>query len=112
MQRNSLKRRKLNMENVLAREPQFTTSCFILVYINDLSRHLSNAKIFSDETSLFSNIIDVMILFKSTIMCKNIEKNDQFYRNVAFLMFTEMVNFRPQNTKAASKLKIIPRTGH
>ena len=38
-------------------------------------------------------------------MCKNNEKNDQFYRKVAFLMYTERVNFRPQSRKAASKLK-------
>ena len=29
----------------------------------------------------------------------------KFYRKVAFLMYTEMVNFRPQSWKAASKLK-------
>ena len=29
----------------------------------------------------------------------------QIYRKVAFLMYTEMVNFRPQSRKAASKLK-------
>ena len=39
-------------------------------------------------------------------MCKNNEKNDTFYRKVAFLMYTEMVNFNPQNWKAASKLKL------
>ena len=38
-------------------------------------------------------------------MDKNNEKNDKFYRKVAFLMYTEMVNFRPQSLKAASKLK-------
>ena len=31
--------------------------------------------------------------FCSTIMCKNNEKNDKFYRKVAFLMYTEMVSF-------------------
>ena len=31
--------------------------------------------------------------------------NDKFYRKVAFLMYTEMVNFRPQSRKAASKQK-------
>ena len=34
----------------------------------------------------------------------------QIYRKVAFLMYTEMVNFRPQSLKAASKTT--PRTGH
>ena len=41
----------------------------------------------------------------TTTMDKNNEKNDKFYRKVAFLMYTEMVNFRPQSWKAASKLK-------
>ena len=36
---------------------------------------------------------------------KNIGTNDKFYRKAAFLMYTEMVNFRPQSLKAASKLK-------
>ena len=30
-------------------------------------------------------------------MDKNNEKNDKFYRKVAFLIYTEMVNFRPQS---------------
>ena len=34
---------------------------------------------------------------QSTITHKNIETNDNFYRKVAFLMYTEMVNFRPQS---------------
>ena len=38
-------------------------------------------------------------------MDKNNEKNDKFYREVAFLMYPEMVNFSPQSGKAASKLK-------
>ena len=33
----------------------------------------------------------------SSIPHKNIETNDKFYRKVAFLMYTEMVNFRPQS---------------
>ena len=33
----------------------------------------------------------------STTMDKNNEKNDKFYRKVAFPMYTEMVNFRPQS---------------
>ena len=32
-----------------------------------------------------------------TIPHKNIETNDKFYRKVAFLMYTEMVNFMPQS---------------
>ena len=34
---------------------------------------------------------------RTTIMCTNNEKNDQFYRKVAFLMYSERVNFRPQS---------------
>ena len=33
-------------------------------------------------------------------------ENDKFYRKVAFFMYTEMVNFRPQSLKTALKLKI------
>ena len=40
-----------------------------------------------------------------TIIHKNNETNDKFYRKVAFLMYTEMVNFRPQSLKAAPKQK-------
>ena len=45
------------------------------------------------------------IPLSTTIMCTNNEKNDQFYRKVAFLMYSERVNFRPQSWKEASKLK-------
>ena len=31
----------------------------------------------------------------STIVHKNNETNDKFYRKIAFLLYTEMVNFRP-----------------
>ena len=41
----------------------------------------------------------------ATIMWKNNEKNDKFYRKVPSLMYTEMVNFMPQSWKAASKLE-------
>ena len=33
----------------------------------------------------------------STTMDKNNEKNDKFYRKVAFPMYTKMVNFRPKS---------------
>ena len=37
-------------------------------------------------------------------MDKNNETNDKIYRKVAFIMYTEMVNFRPQQSwKVASK---------
>ena len=35
--------------------------------------------------------------YKTTILDKNIGTNNKFYRKVAFLMYTEMVNFRPQS---------------
>ena len=38
-------------------------------------------------------------------MCTNDEKNDQFYRKVAFLMYFGKGQFRPQSWKEASKLK-------
>ena len=33
----------------------------------------------------------------ATTMDKNNDKNDKIYRKVAFLMYTEMVNFSPQS---------------
>ena len=33
----------------------------------------------------------------ATILHKNNETNDKIYRKVAFLMYTEMANFRPQS---------------
>ena len=36
-------------------------------------------------------------VYIATIPHKNIETNDKFYRKVAFLMYTEMVDFRPQS---------------
>ena len=46
-------------------------------------------------------------LYNKKIACihKNNETNDKFYRKVAFLMYTEIVNFTPQSLKAASKQK-------
>ena len=35
----------------------------------------------------------------STIVDKNNETNDKFYRKVTFLMYTELFNFRPQTEK-------------
>ena len=39
----------------------------------------------------------IISFIDSTTMDKNNEKNDKFYRKVAFLMYTEMANFRPQS---------------
>ena len=38
-------------------------------------------------------------IYVSTIMFKNNEKNDKFYRKVASLMYMEMFNFMPQAGK-------------
>ena len=37
----------------------------------------------------------------ATTIHKNNETNDKFYGKVAFIMYTEMVNFTPQSWKAA-----------
>ena len=54
--------------------------------------------------SVTDSLISLSILFWCCNPVHN-EKNDKFYRKVAFLMYTEMVNFRPLSLKAASKLK-------
>ena len=43
------------------------------------------------------------------LIYKNNETNDKFYPKVAFLMYTEMVNFRPQSS---FETKTTPRTGN
>ena len=53
----------------------------------------------------WDHCIDQEVCCIHAIMCTNNEKNDQFYRKVAFLMYPERVNFRPQRWKEASKLK-------
>ena len=55
--------------------------------------NISN-RIWGDSSLLFST---VGYLYITTTMDKNNEKNDKFYRKVAFPMYTEMVNFRPQS---------------
>ena len=47
-----------------------------------------------------------------TSIHKNNETNDKFYRKVAFLMYTEKVNFRPESWKAVLKQKLHRRLGH
>ena len=42
---------------------------------------------------------------KPTIVVKNNETNDKFYRKVAFPRFTESVKFMSQSRETASKLK-------
>ena len=49
------------------------------------------------EISISKNNKNSLFIDTSTTMDKNNEKNEKFYRKVAFLMFTEMVNFRPQS---------------
>ena len=58
-----------------------------------------------DKVSAFIKQSELLNDRQSTTMDKNNEKNDKFYRKVAFLMYTEMVSFRSQCCKAASKLK-------
>ena len=41
----------------------------------------------------------------ATIVVKNNETNDKFYRKVAFPRYTESVKFMSQSREAASKLK-------
>ena len=52
-------------------------------------RAANNFQIFLPNKMTFSG--------QTTIPHKNIETNNKFYRKVAFLMYTEMVNFRPQS---------------
>ena len=53
-----------------------------------------------------------MKIFQTSIH-RNNETNIKFYRKVAFLMYTEMVNFAPQSWKAASfETRTTPRTGY
>ena len=46
---------------------------------------------------LMSHVTIITRMATYTTIDKNNEKNDKFYRKVAFLMYTEMVNFRPQS---------------
>ena len=50
-------------------------------------------------------LVKIIIRTVSTIPHKDNETNDTFYQKVAFLMYMEMVNFRPQSWKAAPKQK-------
>ena len=47
----------------------------------------------------------VGIAVRSTIVVKNNETNDKFYRKVAFPRYTESVKFRSQSRETASKRK-------
>ena len=48
---------------------------------------------FSESESVSSLAMQKVV--EEAIPHKNIETNEKFYRKVAFLMYTEMVNFRP-----------------
>ena len=48
--------------------------------------------------------MDIIGTVATTSMDKNNENNDKFYRKAAYVMYTEIVNFRPQIRKATSKL--------
>ena len=49
--------------------------------------------------------IRVSIRVNPTIIHKNNETNDKFYRKVAFLTYTDSVKFRSQSRETASKRK-------
>ena len=49
------------------------------------------------ESLCFASLANFEHLKNATTTHKNNETNDKFYRKVAFLMYTEMVNFTPQN---------------
>ena len=44
-------------------------------------------------------------IYVATIVVKNNETNDKFYRKVAFPRYTESVKFMSQSRETASKLK-------
>ena len=44
-------------------------------------------------------IMIIMIRYDTYNHVQNNEKNDKVYRKVAFLMYSEIVNFRPQSRK-------------
>ena len=49
--------------------------------------------------------VSIISLKDSTIVVKNNETNDKFYRKVAFPRYTESVKFMSQSRETASKLK-------
>ena len=54
--------------------------------------------LFTYKASIFSEQHENSIFKKvPTAMDKNNDTNNKFYQKVAFLMYTEMVNFRPQS---------------
>ena len=60
------------------------------------------------ETLSLNHILAVGQTFTSytpTIVVKNNETNDKFYRKVAFPRYTESVKFMSQSRETASKLK-------
>ena len=75
-----------------------------LIQIN-AERKISNESFVRIRHVAYDSCFFFIASLFATTMDKNNEKNDKFYRKVAFLMYTEMVNFRPQSLKAASKLK-------
>ena len=51
----------------------------------------------NQATSFYFTSRNTSCFIGATTMDKNNEKNDKFHREVAFLIYTEMVNFRPQS---------------
>ena len=65
--------------------------------------HTTDLKLLSLNLAFSDHFLtEIMLFWLSTSIHKN---NDKFYPKVAFLMYKEMVNFRPQTLKAASKQK-------
>ena len=89
----------------LSKKKKDNDDCLGLDKVTLTSSHKVTLLGFIIENKLTFNELVKMICEKATIMCTNNEKNDQFYRKVAFLMYSERVNFRPQSWKEASKLK-------
>ena len=54
---------------------------------------------------LYCSIHNKHIPTRPTIFHQNNETNDKFYRKITFLIYTEVVNFRPKTRKPASKPK-------
>ena len=71
--------------------------CVTVIWLNQIA--LIHHKLSINQRLLLYLAIlsSELLTSKPTIPHKNIETNDKFYRKVAFLMYTEMVNFMPQS---------------
>ena len=74
----------------------------LLIYINDLTEGLSsNAKLFADDTSLFSVIRDIQTSANNVIKDLNLNKDLERISNWATQW---KMNFNPDTTKQASEV--------